>query len=369
MKKNYQTAFTLLEMVIVLAIIAILAAVLLPPMIKRLDLIASEKESATLKSMAQAFKESVQTWKHVPSETGWAQAVALQLGVEVGDVNTNERRQPRRFLIDPALRIGNNNSPSLPYTQPVAGAQVTNGVAPPGDRVVRPIRPRFMIVTSTSRALPGGVVSGISPSSGAFAFTNIWETPEGVVPAGWSWDGAQDLKIQRIDLSDLFVQAILSNKDTNLTAYYAIDDIGTNSVSPFTNPPDSYYIRTTELRLLNNPQAVEYSEILQESANYIFELGSWQAKPYLGRGVGQPGALDLQRAMNLFLAAPTNAAAQNGVVQVQVHDAMISYMSNFVTWRNAGYPGQFQGQGNPPAYVDNAQTALANLTSDIIDPN
>jgi hypothetical protein len=116
---------------------------------------------------------------------------------------------------------------------------------------------------------------------------------------------------------------------------------------------------------------VEYSELIHESTAFTFELASWQAAPYLGRGVGQPGPLDLQRAMNLFLNAPQNGLAQNGVVQTQVRDAMIAFMSNYVAWRDAAtcYDGQFAGQGNPPNNLSDAQTAMANLTRDIINPN
>lgn len=286
------------------------------------------------------------------------------MGLHLEEVRANDRRGRRVYLIDPSVQIGQNSAtPTIPYTQPLTGSVVTNA----SGHIIPPINPRFLLLSSISTPLPEELVSGVADASGAYAFDNIWETVDGSVPDGWTWPGGDDLKIQRIDLSDLFVQVVLNNRDTNLTAYYAIDSIGTNAV-PYGGVMPMYFLRDTELKLLNASQELEYTEVLYQSASFTFELGSWQSGSFMAQGVGEPGPLDLQRVMNLFLSAPANPYAKFGATQTQVYDAMIAYMSNFVVWRDAGYPGEFQGSGNPPNELSQAQTDLDNVTSDLINP-
>ena len=122
-------------MVGVLAVMAILAAALVPALIRQMDRIAGEQESAALKSFGDAFQQSIMRKRYIPSATDWATNIATESGVDVINVSTNLRRQPRFFLIDPALRIGTNSS-VLPYTQTnwVSGSVVTNNagvIVPP----------------------------------------------------------------------------------------------------------------------------------------------------------------------------------------------------------------------------------------------
>lgn len=322
-----KTAFSLLEIILALAVAAILAAALLVPFVKHLDRLAGEKEVAMLRTLSQGFKDRILATKSVPNAASWAQEVATQLGLQVTSVSTNERRQPRVFLIDPDMQIGVNGA-ALPYAQPITGSTVTNG----SGAVVGIINPRFMLISSVSGALPGGVVSGVGATSGVNAFTNIWATPEGTILSGWP----DDVKTERIDLSGLFVQVFLNNRDSVVPAY-AVDSLGTNTVA-VGGTPTMYFLRTTDLRLLNSatPRVTEYSELLQSSAAFNYDVGSWNINPYIGRGVGTLGPMDMQKAMDLFLTRANNPHAQAGAIKTDIYNTMVAYMSNFVVWRAAG---------------------------------
>ncbi len=98
--------FSLMELIGVLAVIALLAASLVPTLIRQMDRIAGYQESAALKSLGDALNQSIRRNRYIPSHTDWASTVATESGVAVSNVTTNGRKQPRFFLIDPAWRIG-----------------------------------------------------------------------------------------------------------------------------------------------------------------------------------------------------------------------------------------------------------------------
>src|SRR5213594_2279784 len=65
--------FTLIEMIGVLTVICILALALMPTLIKQMDRMAAEKETAQLKAFGEAFRSSVVKTKSIPNQAGWAQ--------------------------------------------------------------------------------------------------------------------------------------------------------------------------------------------------------------------------------------------------------------------------------------------------------
>src|SRR5437867_2699200 len=107
-KNNEPTrAWTLIEVIGILAVIAILAAILLPALIREIDQAVADKESATLKSFGDAFQQYVVTTWIIPDQTTWYSAVASKLGISTNDVLYNPHQQThqqtRVFLIDEAL--------------------------------------------------------------------------------------------------------------------------------------------------------------------------------------------------------------------------------------------------------------------------
>ena len=69
-------AFTLIELIGVLGAIAILVAALVPALIRQMDRIAGEQESAALKLFGDAFQQSIlrSKPKYIPTYTNWASA-------------------------------------------------------------------------------------------------------------------------------------------------------------------------------------------------------------------------------------------------------------------------------------------------------
>jgi len=250
-------AFSLVELIGVLAVTAILAGVLVPALIRQMDRIAGDQESAALKSFSDSLQQSIMRKRYVPSATDWATNIATELGVDVSNVTTNARRQPRFFLVDPALRIGNSSS-GLPYTQAnwvttnLSGSLCTNNSA-----LVPALSPRVMMLSSIGRVVPGSITNGI-PSSANFNAIWDWSDAGGALPAtsfAWTgWPHSDDLKVQRVSLSPLFVRLLLT---TNISdrAYFSIDSTNWSDRYAVTNyvvaslGRDGYFIKNSVLFL------------------------------------------------------------------------------------------------------------------------
>jgi prepilin-type N-terminal cleavage/methylation domain-containing protein len=367
MKQPGEKAFTLIETIAVLAAIALLAGAAFVPMMRRLDEAVRQKEAKELSALAAAYKQSVATYRVIPNETGWASAVSAITGQQLNVITTNDRGLSRIFLIDPALRIGDSTLSTLTYTQSVTGHRF-----PTVANVARPVSPRLMIVSTVSAALPTNIVSGVGLTFGASSFNSLWNAADGVVP--FAWNGRpEDLKIQRIDLSDMFVQVALNNRDSTLVPRYAIstnsDLFVTNTVASGCAPP-MYFLKGSEIRLYNalTPAIMEHSEILSQSRSFTFEYGTWEPEAYLASSVGQPSPIDLQKAMNLFMLATSNPNAQGGVTQTTVSNALATYMKEYMLWRDGSPAYSLANGGKAPQTLLDAQTALKNTTSKLINP-
>src|SRR2546421_9124286 len=97
-------AFTVIEIIGVLAVIAILAAMLLPALIRDTDKSVADTEVATLKAYGEAFQRYVTLSRTIPDQTTWVSAVASQLGASPDNILYNTRQQSFQrtpeFLID-----------------------------------------------------------------------------------------------------------------------------------------------------------------------------------------------------------------------------------------------------------------------------
>src|ERR1017187_9741650 len=92
--------FTLLELVGVLAVMAILAAVMVPVAVKRLDNSAWSTETASLSPMAGALKLYILRNNAIPDESRWATNIGSQLGLASSSITNTPRNYSRAYLID-----------------------------------------------------------------------------------------------------------------------------------------------------------------------------------------------------------------------------------------------------------------------------
>ena len=260
------SAFTLIEFIGVLAVLAILATVLVPVVIKRVDIAAYNAEQSNLANMANALTLEVLRSNSIPGQANWSSALANWLSYPSANVATNARNNPRAYLIDPASWL-----PAAGYTQTAAGTNVT------GDA-------RVMFVSSIGAALPASLAGG-----SATDFSNLWNSTSGTLPttgvwSGWSPPGhPADVLVQRANLVSLFHRLILNAEDTNDFGSYVLQ-IGaaafTNYVFP-NSPSNAWYLQGTVIGLYdtnNGSPNLEANVVVQADASYVFENTAWRGQ-------------------------------------------------------------------------------------------
>jgi type II secretory pathway pseudopilin PulG len=329
--------FTLIEIVGLLAVTAILAALLLPALIKETDKYTADKEITTLRSFGDAFQRYVTVSRTIPDDTYWYSAVASQLGFSPNDVLYNIRQQShqrsRVFLIDPSMQLGLPASPTrLPYTNFLSSATATP---------CQPQNPRVMIVSSLGLALPTAVANGVFGTTLNNYFSDLWNAAPGTVPNDTAWTGwtgnPADVIVQRIDLTPLFFPVQLVTGNTNGGyGYYTVDEVQPSALAS-TAGTTNYYIQGSVLSL--NEASSTNRLIINSAGGFVFENGVWRSNGN-GSGAG-PGVMDLGKVVQQFLAATpnVNAANPNGnAQQVLIVNDMLNYMKNYNAWAAAGYP-------------------------------
>jgi type II secretory pathway pseudopilin PulG len=309
--------WTLIESIAVMAVIAILAALIVPNIIRRVDRASWIKETADLDSIANSFTRYILRYKTIPSYTGWASAAADQMAMPVSAISTNSRRYARAFLVDPDLRI---DGAGLPYTQSANGAAGS------------PVSARVIILSSLGRALP--IASGVpSPAD----FTNIWNAAENSVPSapafgGWAGTG-DELRVRRLNLGQLFYQLILVNHDPSPgVAPFSIDHGVTNSVASGPLGWNKYYLDGSDLWLLDSNYNLRTRYLLKRNISFIFESGSWRGQIQGGETFSDQPASAFLALAKTFYNKSTSPNAQAGGSQSSVLISMYTFMFDYVFW-------------------------------------
>src|ERR1035441_4643006 len=352
--------FTLLELVGVLAVMAILAACLVPVAVKRLDISAWSTETASLSAMADALKLYIVRSNSIPYQNQWAIAISGQLGLAPNQITNTPRNYSRAYLIDAGGWLGTAQG-SPPWNQSATGT--TNA----------PVGARLMILSTVAKALP--------ISSGPLAFTafdDIWNTPLRAKPSTWaSWGGrGEDLVIQRINLDPLFCRVILSPIDWTSSGSFAIETNGTastiNAVTTNSGPLTFWYLQGTVLRLYDTntgpgSYTLETKSIVQADCSYVFENAAWRGQlSALGTNGPFPNAIAYSAAVaaNNFtaLANQFQACNRNGSLSLNFQDSTLEVVGTFYAFMN-DYNSWAQ-LNFPIGWTNNPSAALNALTSD-----
>jgi hypothetical protein len=311
-------------MIGVLSVIALLAAAIIPNVIRKIDLATSQRETSDMSVMANGLVRTILNDKQVPATNSLATAAAKYLDLSLNQVTTTPRGFTRVFLVDPNLKI---NGAGLPYTQSNSGSSIA------------PTNARVLILSTIAQP----AVSTISDS-----FANIWNTPPGGKPS--TWTGKQDdLCIQRVELGGLFHKLYLINNDPTNWGYYTFE---TNAQSYVINSGGQFttYVLDGTVLSLYASGLLEVREILHDDQSYVYQNNLWSrsfSSEQLTTTLDQY-SFGWWVARFLSESAPPNP--KFAATQQSVTDEMYTYLSSYALWA-AGSPNAtpfippFQGSG------------------------
>lgn len=190
--------FTMIEMIGVLAVMAILAAVVTPNALHTLDRAAVRAEQDTLHNLGEQTKLffNVNGWIPGMNILTWDGDLANFASLAPADITTNKRQMIRQFVVDP---------------NPAARFQ------------------RAMFISS----MRPGVALGPAATTAAFANVWDWNTNDLTAsppPAGWNqWNATnvEFLVIERVSLQGCFMNVVLTNNGTATVSYDIVPAVGT----------------------------------------------------------------------------------------------------------------------------------------------
>ncbi len=208
-----QQAFTLIEMIGVLAIIAILAAVIAPNVIKQMQSASQDAEEQTLSHLADGFVNYVLENRVIPqSGEGagtWATNIATQMDLPTKEIYENDLGNSRRYWFDPATNLNGLSDNSASYDQNTVAAANISGDATTST-ASPPTNPRAMIISDLS---DGGSNNILVASVGhtALNFAAVWDQTGTLAESS-------TLKVKRINLSQMFETVTLESSNGNFFA-------------------------------------------------------------------------------------------------------------------------------------------------------
>jgi type II secretory pathway pseudopilin PulG len=338
-------AFTLIEVIGVLGIIAILVAATLPVVIRQIDYANQANEATNLLALASGFTQAVSAQRYIPSQTNCATFIASNIGWQLAAVSNtvNNPQNPRAFLMNPAM------AKFLPYQQPSNGCSSNPS-------------PQFIIISSLSSLLPPYLNSGTPASSSDF--NALWNTPLNTIPTNtvwfqqdkWQGQGA-DITIQDINLASSFIHLVLTvDSATATNAAYSIDSFGLAIVTTNT-PVTNYFLRGTVLNLYytnaNNTttNTLQASQVLRQDSSWVFSAGLWRNSPSnvaSASGSGTYGGL--QSIVQTFYT--------NSLSTTNIYNDMTNFMGFYMTYANTNF------SQSSPAYSA-LQTNVNSISNDV----
>lgn len=207
--------FTLLEMIGVLAVIAILSAIIAPNVIQQMNFAQQDAEEETLSRLADGLRNYVLSSRIIPvsgyGSSTWSGSIASQMDLPPIDIYRNTFTCDRRYWFDRATDLNGLTDASGSYDQNTAAVANLSGYTKNNTGAVAsaPANPRAMIISDMTASC-SNTINGVGDTAANFAL--VWnQANAGSDPLV---EGAA-IKIQRINLADLFETVTLNSVSTS----------------------------------------------------------------------------------------------------------------------------------------------------------
>jgi prepilin-type N-terminal cleavage/methylation domain-containing protein len=278
---NGRAGFTLIEMIGVLAIMTMAAAVLTPGVAQRIGRMRAAEDAVEVAAISKALQQSIRERQEIPGLQTWPLRIAAILGLpsqEIRNAIPNDSSTARVYLIHPSIQ------PATPTLSSALGDPVWTQ---PSSGVARIWEARVMILSVYRPGLPLPLKSGAAET--AATFENLWNWSYDPVtkaaPAGWpsAWAGSGNcLHIERIQLASLFHKVTFSNLLQGTRDPFV--QVGNNATGTLGGSAthDALYLEGTMFRLYQanpgsgNPGPLQIVHSLREPVNFIYENERWR---------------------------------------------------------------------------------------------
>ncbi len=269
--------FTLIEMIGVVALVAIMAAIITPNLARKISSSAGEREDKMLEVLGEGVMSYIRTYQVIPGANSWITNVAAVTGLssnEVRRVNVSDAASARVYLVNfafqPSTASGGGFADPV-WTQTAAGATTVTS-------------PRILIISTHKSSLTLPVTSGRAASQAAFdaiwdwTFDPATKAPPGGWPSAWSGNG-EYLHVERVNLTPHFRRVVINNLEYPDTSPYY--QVGTATMTLFSSAAtlDRYFLDSSFLRFYKddaNGNDLDLSYSLNGTANFIYENDAWR---------------------------------------------------------------------------------------------
>lgn len=188
--RNRRQGFTLIELIGVLAAMAILASIMAPGIVQTLNRAYATAEESNLETLADQLRLHVERTRSIPSTNVnvWTTALAANSEFSAAQIRTNRRNQTRVLVADPGFFTG-VDSAFGGYTQ-------STGLG------LRPVSPRMMLISNLAAPVP-------ALAANSAAFDAVWNQTAGAAVVE-----GPDLKIERLHFGNMFHEVLLTNANS-----------------------------------------------------------------------------------------------------------------------------------------------------------
>jgi hypothetical protein len=299
-----------------MAIVSILATAAATTLITTLRIKQRDVERGSLETLAEALPAHIRRTRTIPAATNWARELIAELALPASRISATPAGNNRVLVFDPAAFIDPiDGAAGLPYVQ-------TTGALEPANL-------RLVVVSSVGAALPS--LAGVG-------FQNLWDAAEGQIPAGFpAWNGhREDLRIQRLELGDLFHRIILNNLDATNSAVWTVDGAPSLQTLAPSSRREMWILDTSALSLYEAGNVMSFREVIRKDVSYTFEGGRWNPHVLgVDAGTGENPCGPFAELVDQFLAAPVREGAAEANKDAMV-SSMFDYMKDYKTWSRRG---------------------------------
>ena len=218
---KYQKGFSLIELIGVLAIIAIVLSAATPSIINQIKNATYDQEVETLSDIAESLTTYITDNHIIPSNEVWAVSLSNYTTLSATDLLAT-KSGTRRYIVHPSFTI--DNFPADSYNQDslfLANNTLTT---------TKPTNTQILLISNVVEDLPATTLNQAQ-------FDAVW-SQSGTIPAGFSL--SDSVVIQRISLGGIFQPFVMNILSPPAT--WAVNSTATADERPWPSSVTTQYI-------------------------------------------------------------------------------------------------------------------------------